>query len=641
MWLLVLACNGGEVVGTDLPNPDTDKVTTDDSAVDTEDSTPVDDTEDTSVIDTDAEFEGPPRIVLFIGDGMGFDHVEGGGILANGTAGSLRMEAMPVQGRLRTASLTGLTDSAASGTAMASGQKTWNGAIGQDRDKNDIQNIMELARAQGMATAIVTSDEVIGATPSSFTAHVSNRGDKVGIIEDLMATPPDVLLGGGFRALELPVSEEDVNLVRTKEELAAFVPDGRPLFGLFFDDTLPWVGDEVEDRPSLAVLTQAALTLVQDDPEGFLLVVEGARIDHASHGRMADRVLQEVVDFDDAVGAVLDWEAETELTIVVTADHECGGLALTGETVDGLPEVTFRRSDHTNEDVPVFAQGPRTAKLHDARLDNTWVHAVLKGAVLDEPVVAPVVPPLVDGYLEDVGSRVVEQAWHSDFGDGHNQLDALRLSSDPEGLRIGVDGIFEDRNNLPLVLLDLDFGQGTGLGTDGHTLGDFDGTLDSALSALSFDLQISGLGFDVAIGGLDAEDIRLDAVHDRWGIRGVGAPWMNDDDLFWLHGIMNYDDGNIARDHVKARDAADPTLVENGWEILVPWMSLYQGPPPAALEIAAVAVTVDKAGTTKSNQSLPAYPSSAISGSQPIEVGSVLVMSVATDGTGGAVTVHP
>ena len=500
--------------------------------------------------------------MLFIGDGMGFDHVAGGGMLANGSAGTLRMESMERQGRLRTASLSGLTDSAASATAYASGVKTWNGRLGKDRDGDDVQNVMELARAQGMATGIVTSDDVTGGTPAAFMAHVNSRGDKPGIIEDIMAAKPDILLGGGWRTLELPLQDEgdSVQVLRTRDELLNLVPEDKPIFGVFTDDTLPFVTDDTEDDPpTLAEMATAALRHIEDDPEGYILVVEGARIDHASHGRMGDRVLQEVVDFDNAVAAVLDAVGDEEVTVMVTADHECGGLALTGATVDGVPEVTWRRNDHTNEDVPLFAQGPRTATLHEARWDNRVVHAVMTAVILDQPLVEPPEVAVIDGWLDDVGSRVTDQVHHSDFGHGHNQMDALRLSSDGEGIRVGVDGVFEDRNNIPLVLVDLDFGDGTGLGPS-NTLGDEDGTFDTALSALSFDIQVAGLGFDVAIGGFEAQDLRFDSLHDGWGLRGVNTPWMEPGNLFWLKGVLNFDDGNIARDHETARDHGRPRL---------------------------------------------------------------------------------
>ena len=203
MWLLAACTCVGEVVPTDLPN-DSDST----PIVDTTDSSKhTGHSEETDPPDTDPEFASPPRVILMIGDGMGFQHVAGGGLYANETVGSLRMETLPVQGRIRTASLTGLTDSAASATTMATGHKTVNGRIGQDREENDLQNLVELARGQGLATGVASTDNLWGATPAAFLAHVPSRNDGPVISEQIAAGLPDILLGGGASLLG-PALEE-------------------------------------------------------------------------------------------------------------------------------------------------------------------------------------------------------------------------------------------------------------------------------------------------------------------------------------------------------------------------------------------------------------------------------------------------
>ena len=229
----------------------------------------------------------PPAVILFIGDGMGFEHVAGGGVYLTGAAGSLSMETLPYQGRIRSSSLSGITDSAAAATTYASGYKTYNSRLGLDGDGEEVENLVEVARALGMSTGVVTTDTVTGATPSGFLVHVRGRGDTVEIAEQEVASPPDVLMGGGSDFLVPLLDTSVVQLVTDADGLAASVIDSRPFFGLFAGNTFPWLAEGYTTQPSLATMTDAALTRLDTNPEGFFLMVEGARIDHASHGRPA------------------------------------------------------------------------------------------------------------------------------------------------------------------------------------------------------------------------------------------------------------------------------------------------------------------------------------------------------------------
>ena len=134
------------------------------------------------------------------------------------------------------------------------------------------------------------------------------------------------------------------------------------------------------------------------------------------------------------------------------------------------PESAWRWRSHTNADVPVFGRGPHAETFDGQRLDNTWVHAVLDAAVRGaDGVTPPAEGFLVDGRTSDLGPAVVTQAWETSFGAGFNQLDALRVTADREGLRIGVDGVFEFGENAAFVLIDVDYGAGTGWGGGGPT----------------------------------------------------------------------------------------------------------------------------------------------------------------------------
>ncbi|MCP4809178.1 MAG: alkaline phosphatase [Proteobacteria bacterium] len=580
----------------------------------------------------DTGLDGPPRIVLFIGDGMGFEHVAGGGLLDNGAKGTLSFESMPHQGNLQTASVTGTTDSAASGTAMATGTKTVNGFLGVDQAHQDLESLSELARARGMSVGIVTTDKITGATPSAFTAHRDSRGDIDGIIEDIFATPPEILLGGGQSQLaDALVDNEDFQVLSTADDLASLVPDGRPVLGLFAGGELEYKLFKPDDstEPTLAEMTTAALDLLEDDTDGYFLMVEGARIDHASHGQMPDAVHFETSEFAKAVQVAMD-RADEDTVIVVTADHECGGMYLDGNTTEeGYPGTLFHWGLHTNDDVGVWAQGPRTQWFHEERRQNVWVHTVLASVIEDEVVDEPYVPPLIDGATDDVGSVITTQSWTTSHSD--NQLDALRVGSDGAGMRIGLDGVYGP-GMTPLLLIDVDLGEGTGLASD-NTLADPTGELDLALSALTLDVQVEGLGFDLAVGALNASPVDFVTMDESAGLRGVGDPWVNPNDLYWLFTTTAFDYGNIGRHGNSPTDAGSAGTTENGWEILIPWHSIYpDGMPATGLEVGLFAVVVDNSGTDVSNQTLPAATSATAPGVGAVVVEQVVHLTV--DSTG-------
>lgn len=621
-----------------------------DETAETGDTGPVDtgdsgDTGDTGPVDTgdsgDTGTAPARRVILFVGDGMGFEHVAGGGLYKNGAAGSLAMEALPYAGRVRTASLSGTTDSAAGATALSTGSKTLNDYVGVDEDGADLTTVAEVARSLGLSVGVVTTDELTGATPASFYAHVPDRMDSDAIAADLFANLPDVVLGGGRSDLEdgLAASAGTFQYVEDANALASVTDDGRPLVGVFSTGTFPWVADGYGAEPALADMVDVALRFLEDDPEGFLLVVEGARIDHASHGRDGARVHQETAAFDDAIAAAVAWSSSyADVTLLVTADHECGGLTVSGGGGAGtVPDSEWRWSQHTNADVPVFGMGALAATVDGQRLDNVWVHAILDAAVRGETTVTPPTEvPIVDGWLDDLGAAVTTQAWSSSFGSGYNQLDALRVTTDEDGLRVGIDGVFERGENGVVVLVDVDYGAGTGFGGDVTDLLDATGRLDGAISALPVSAGLAGLGFDVAVGSVGAEEVQVDSMIDDAGLRGLHGDFGAADDLWWLPAIVAHDDGNVALGGA-APDAAATGLTEGGMEILVPWDSLYPtGLPAAGLEIALVAVLVDSEGDWASNQALPPLASADEPGADGATLASVATVEV--DATGNVVS---
>lgn len=641
--LWALAACGGEIVEDPLGvDPGvSDDGGGDEGSTGDGDSGDTDEPDDTGEGDDTGEpvVPGPfgPAVVLFIGDGMGSEHVRGGSLFATGAEGGLAMEAAPFQGWIQTASLTGYTDSAASATAYATGLKTWNGVLGMDDQVEPVVNVFEEARDAGMSLGVITTDELTGATPAAFMVHEPSRYDKEAIALAMMEEGlPDVLMGGGASTLRPHFEEAGIIPVNNAEELAAADPDALPLYGLFSDFAFPWVSDGYEAEPSLAVMVEAALDRLEDDEEGFILMVEGARIDHASHFNIGDSVHHETVAFDEAIAVAVDrlegWGDRPHL-VVVTADHECGGLSVgESEGAGTVPETTWRWYDHTNVDVPVYAWGEGAEVLHGARSDNTVVHAVLRSVALGVDFEAPTEIRLPDGELDDLGDAVVIQTHETDFGEGYTQLDALRLTADERGLWVGVDGVFDDEANSVIVWVDLDYGAGTGVGAD-LVLDDTDGPLDAVLTTLLPSVDLPGLGFDAAAAQAQGTYVRHGTLYDDSGLRVFHPPEGEVDDVWWMNSTINFDSGNLALGG-PAVDAAETGLTEHGMELRLPWDELISESSldPEGFEVAVFVQVVNDDLTTVSNQALPPYDDPEAVSPESVPVTSVAVLAVDGDG---------
>lgn len=315
------------------------------------------------------------NIILMIGDGMGTAQV-----FAAYTAqkGQLNMMRFPVTGFLLTQSESHyITDSGAGGTAIATGKRTYNGAIGVDMNKQPIPSVLEIAKQNGLATGIVVSCAITHATPASFYAHQGSRAQDEDIAADLLKTQPDVVIGGGYKSFahrkdgrnlieELKqagyqVADSTADLSSYKSgKLAALVAYGHPA------KITAGRGD------LLAKGTQTALNILSQNKKGFFLMVEGSQIDWAGHDNDFEYNVQETIDFDKAVGIALEFAKKDGNTLViVTADHETGGLALTeGGIAEGKVGGKFITKDHTAVMVPVFAYGPGAEAFMGVQLNT-------------------------------------------------------------------------------------------------------------------------------------------------------------------------------------------------------------------------------------------------------------------------------
>jgi alkaline phosphatase len=334
----------------------------------------------------------PKNIILLIGDGMGLAQVTAG-MYANGN--KLNLERFPVTGMIKTHSSSHLiTDSAAGATAFSCGCKTYNGAIGVTKDKKNCLTILEQAEKNGLATGLISTSSITHATPASFIAHVSSRTEMEGIAAFFLQTELDFLVGGGLqyfndrkkdqRNLYSELAKKGWFVSNFQEQkLSELRPTPEKPFAWFSALGEP---DSVSGgRDYLPLAAKMAPDFLKKRSEkGFFLMLEGSQIDWACHAKNGTRAVDEMLDFDAAIGEILRFaEADGNTLVVITADHETGGLALEqGEGFEVL-DLEFNTGYHTATMVPVFAFGPG-AEQFGGVLDNTdiyWKMAKLWGWV--------------------------------------------------------------------------------------------------------------------------------------------------------------------------------------------------------------------------------------------------------------------
>ena len=323
----------------------------------------------------------PANIVLLIGDGMGVSQVTAAKI----ELGTLHMERLTAGGFVTTfASNRLVTDSAASGTAFATGHKTYNGAISVSPDKEPLKTVLEYAEERGLATGLVTTCSITHATPAVFAAHVDSRQNEKEIARQMTASGVDVLFGGGWSYF-LPNSEpggvrtDGLNLLdelRERMPVALSVeefrnlPDTDAAAALFYPGHPPTVASR---EPSLAEMTGRALEILSRDEDGFFVMIEGSQIDWAGHENDHDWLMDEMADFDETVGVVMDFaEMHGRTLVVVTADHETGAYSVLDGSLERnlVTRPDFGSGDHSAAMVPVLAFGPGSAAFGGIQ-DNT------------------------------------------------------------------------------------------------------------------------------------------------------------------------------------------------------------------------------------------------------------------------------
>ena len=309
------------------------------------------------------------NIILLIGDGMGLAQASTAFYFQEAEPSFVRF---PVIGLHRNPPVGAqITDSAAGATAFSTGYKSYNAAIGVDEDTTSRKTILEMAAAEGKSTGLIATSSITHATPAAFYAHVAFRDQEEDIASQLPSSPVDFFAGGGLQFFTQ--RKDGANYLDTLKAHGVVMNTQalkRPGY-LSLDDKYGYLlapegmpkmqegrGDFLPDA------TQLALDYLSQDKDGFFLMVEGSQIDWGGHNNDAEYVIQEVLDFDKAIGRALDFaEKDGNTLVIVTADHETGGMSLSAAEVRMQRNYqhikpTFSTGGHSASLIPVYAYGP-------------------------------------------------------------------------------------------------------------------------------------------------------------------------------------------------------------------------------------------------------------------------------------------
>lgn len=360
------------------------------------------------------------NIIFMVPDGMGNAYVTATRIFKNGPDGDLlSFEKFPEIGYQRTHSANStVTDSAAAGSAWACGMKFNNGEICCLDDNKDgfceaaPMTILELAQQKGKATGLVATSTITHATPAVFGSHVHVRKCETEIARQYIEeTGVDILLGGGIggdsSACKTPSPKTVLQIISDAQALhgyayatdktqmdaavaagsdkilGLFTPGGKSVEAFRVEPSMPYPAGE----PTLPEMTAAALDILEEDRDGFFLLVEGSQIDWAGHANDINYLLAETLAFDESVEVVMDWVNERwdrkyNTLVIVVADHETGGMMINGpygvlSMAGDIIDAGWTSGGHTAEDTIIWSYGPGSQDLGKA-LQNTDLYDVMK-----------------------------------------------------------------------------------------------------------------------------------------------------------------------------------------------------------------------------------------------------------------------
>jgi alkaline phosphatase len=331
-------------------------------------------------------FEGKPdtfyydsiNVILIIGDGMGEVHEQ---VAREVLGGPLEWDSFPIKGKVTTNStnIYSATDSAAAATAMSTGYKTRNNYLGMSIDGTRYEHIMMFLQTLNKRTGIVTTDEIYEATPSGFSAYSESRSTYEEILLSQLQSKVNLFIGGDTTNVVLNNKKA---LEKAGYKLLSDLSNirNRDMYVYSVYPSIDAPENQKENSANFLPLVQSALNfLSRNNPDGFMLLIEGEKMDSLSHAHNSNFVY-EVLDLNQVVKEVIKWAQDFPNTlIIVTADHETGGLGILENDSEPniLNKLTWSTTGHTSTPVNYYMIDPRNT-AHPATIDNTDIYVIMK-----------------------------------------------------------------------------------------------------------------------------------------------------------------------------------------------------------------------------------------------------------------------
>lgn len=322
------------------------------------------------------------NVILMIGDGMSLMHVY---TAWTANRGKLWLENAQATGLSKTWAVKKLvTDSGSGGTSLATGVKTVYHAVGVDPEGKPLTSLVDVAKELGKDAGMAVTCRLWDATPCDFCCHNIDRDKEEELVGDYPTSGVDFVFGGGAqkftnrkdgRDIFKELQKKGYHVSRTLDDFFAYDKNSR-IFAVPYDKDTP-LPDERGDL--LARASMKGISLMNQNKNGFFMMIEGSQLDDYGHFNQLDLLMKETLDFDKTIGEVMKWAAKDgETLVVVTADHETGGLTLVnGNKDEGRVECCFSTKDHSGAMVPVYAFGPG-AENFTGIFENTDVFKKIK-----------------------------------------------------------------------------------------------------------------------------------------------------------------------------------------------------------------------------------------------------------------------
>ena len=318
------------------------------------------------------------NVILMIGDGMSLMHIQAAWTC---NRGHLWLENAQYTGLSKTPATNRLiTDSGSGGTSLATGYKTRYHAVGVDEDGNKLKSLVDYAKEAGKSAGVAVTCRLWDATPCDFLSHNIDRDNEQELIAEMANSPVDYVFGGGAkfftnrkdgRNIFKELEKKGYKVFTSRKDLETISKEkgNSKVYCVPFEVDTP-LPDERGDL--LARASIAGMNLLNQNKNGFFMMVEGSQLDDYGHFNQLDMLMKETLDFDQTFGSIIKWAAEDgETLVVVTADHETGGMTvLGGDYKEGRVEVNFSTKNHSGTMVPVYAFGPGSENF-SGFMDNT------------------------------------------------------------------------------------------------------------------------------------------------------------------------------------------------------------------------------------------------------------------------------